>query len=277
MRRRHRQPGASALLRAAMRSDPGKVRDQNQDACLVVPELGLFAVADGMGGHQAGDVAARLAVEHLPALVQRALARPGRRDAGIALERAVVELSALVNAEAATDPGLAGMGTTLVLVMVMGVTAYVAHVGDSRAHLLRQDRLRRLTEDHCYAAELVRAGVLGPEEASAHPYGHGLTRAIGMPGTARPDVFPLDLADGDRLLLCSDGLTKMVPDTRIGALLAAAADPESACSALVGAANDAGGYDNVSAVVVDVRLPGAVAPGADDEPVADARDGLQQA
>jgi protein phosphatase len=275
-----------------MRSDPGRVRPDNQDACLVAAERGLFAVADGMGGHQAGDVAARLAIANLPGLVDRWRVRGWRRNPAPALDRAVADLSALVSAEAASDPGLAGMGTTLVLAQVIGATAHVAHVGDSRAYLLRDGALRRLTADHCYADELVRAGILGEAAASAHPLGHGLTRAIGMPGRTRPDVRRLDLADGDRLLLCSDGLTRMLPDDRIGTLLGTAADPERACRALVDGANTAGGRDNVSVVVVDVRLasdpwaaPGAglgngpgvgLGSGTDHEAVADSLDGLQQ-
>jgi serine/threonine protein phosphatase PrpC len=264
-----------ASLRAAMRSDPGRIRDQNQDACLVLAERGLFAVADGMGGHQAGDVAARLAVTNLPSLVDREL-RGGRMGVGAALERAVVELSALVQAEAATDPALAGMGTTIVLALVTGGVAHVAHAGDSRAYLFRRRRLHRLTNDHSYAAELVRAGVLGRAAARAHPQGHGLTRAVGMPGPIQPEVRRLVLDDGDRLLLCSDGLTKMLPDAWIGELLAGEREPEGACTALVDAANRAGGQDNVSAVVVDVRLPAGAPRPADDQPVTDPGDGLQQ-
>jgi protein phosphatase len=269
--RRREQPRLG--LRAATRSHLGLVRDQNQDACLAAPEQGLFAIADGMGGHQAGDVAARLTVEYLPELVERERER-GRGDTRAALERAVIAVSDLVHAEAATDPGLHGMGTTLVLALLAGPTAYIAHVGDSRAYLLRAGGLRRLTEDHCYAAELVRAGVLGRAEARAHPLGHGLTRAIGM-ADVRPEVRRLRIARDDRLLLCSDGLTKMLPDARIHTLLASCHDPERACELLIDAANAAGGHDNVSAAVIDVLLPGAVG-GADDEPVADPRDGLEQ-
>jgi serine/threonine protein phosphatase PrpC len=247
-------------LRAAMCSDPGRVRKQNQDACLLVTERGLFAVADGIGGRPAGDVAARIALERLPGAVDRARrrSRPGRL--GSALAHAISELSALVRNEAAADPRLDGMGTTLVFALVNGSTAHLAHVGDSRAYLLRAARLRRLTEDHSLASEMARGGLLDPESASAHPLGHALTRAIGMPGSIRPEVREVDLAPGDRLLLCSDGLTKMVAEQEIGALLEARPEPSEACRALVDAANHAGGYDNISAVVVDVLATDQLAP-----------------
>jgi PPM family protein phosphatase len=263
-------------LRAAMRSHPGMVRAQNQDACLLITKRGLFAVADGIGGRPAGDVAARITLERLPGVVERARRRalPGR--VGPALDRAINELSAIVRAEAATDPRLSGMGTTLVLALITRSTAHLAHVGDSRAYLLRGGRLRRLTEDHSLASEMARDGLLDAAGASAHPLGHALTRAIGMAGTVRPEIREVELAPGDRLLLCSDGLTKMVTERHVAALLAAWPEPSAACRALVDAANDAGGHDNVSAVVVDVLPPGFAGRRAHDQPVADARHRLEQ-
>jgi serine/threonine protein phosphatase PrpC len=262
-------------LRAAMCSHPGKVRQQNQDACLLATERGLFAVADGIGGRPAGDVAARMAVDRLPGVLARARRRawPGR--VGQALGHAVSELSGLVRARAASDPSLDGMGTTLVLALVSGGTAHLAHVGDSRAYLMRAARLRPLTVDHCLAREMARDGLMDSETASAHPFGHALTRALGMPGNVRAEVAQVDLAQGDRLLLCSDGLTKMVAEAEIAALLEARPEPSDACQALVDAANDAGGYDNISAVVVDVLPAGDRPPAA--TPPADAADGVDVA
>jgi serine/threonine protein phosphatase PrpC len=244
--------GGRARLRGAAASDPGRVREQNQDVCLVDLGRQLFAVADGMGGHRAGRVAAEIAVGSLPALLDRARHDAGQAGAGAALERAVAAVNEVVHAEGANDPAREGMGTTLVVVLVTGMTAHLAHVGDSRAYLLRRGRLRRLTEDHCVAAELVRAGVLDPVAAQEHPSAHNLTQAIGMPEPVRPPRSRLKLARGDRLLLCSDGLTKMLADERIRTLLDSAITPERACEALVAAANTAGGRDNVSVVVVDV-------------------------
>jgi protein phosphatase len=239
-------------LRTAMRTDPGRIRSRNEDACLIDAELGLFAVADGMGGHPAGDVAARVAIEHLPSLVRGALARAGATavDAA-AVEEAVLELNEIVIAEAATSPDLTGMGTTLVMALFSGYAAQVAHAGDSRAYLLRGDRLSRLTEDHSFAAALIDGGVLAPEDAVRHPFAQSLTQAIGMPGT-RPEVRRVELAPGDRLLLCSDGLTKMVAEDQLGTVLAAGRDVDRTSQALVDAANEAGGHDNISVVLVDV-------------------------
>jgi serine/threonine protein phosphatase PrpC len=250
---------AGPPLRAAMRTDPGRIRSRNEDACLVDPEQGLFAVADGMGGHPAGDVAARVAIEHLPGLVRDALARTDPTGVDAAVEEAVLGLNEVVIAEASTSPDLTGMGSTLVMALVSGYTAHVAHAGDSRAYLLRDGRLRRLTEDHSFAAALIDGGVLDPEEAARHPFAQSLTQAIGMPGT-RPDVQRVELATGDRLLLCSDGLTRMVPEDRIGRLLAAGQDPDRTSQALVDAANGAGGHDNVSVVLVDVLAVDGAGP-----------------
>ena len=245
-------------LQAAMCTDPGRVRARNEDACLIEPELGLYAVADGMGGHPAGDVAAREAVERLPDLVREALDQAERGGTDAAIEHAVVTLNGMVTALAATDPRLTGMGTTLVLVLVTGATARVVHVGDSRAYLRRAGELHRLTEDHSLAAALVDGGVADPEEAIRHPFASSLTQAIGIAGEVRPSMRRFELAGGDRLLLCSDGLTKMVTEEEIRALLDARADPDLACQALVDAANEAGGQDNISVVLIDV--PGGDRP-----------------
>ncbi len=290
--------GHRPALRAAMRTDLGRVRSRNEDACLVDAELGLFAVADGMGGHPAGDVAARIAIEHLPRLVRDALERAGRAgadaveaaavdadavegdavDAGVG--QAVLELNDVVLAEAATSADLTGMGTTLVLLLITASTAHLAHAGDSRGYLYRDGRLRRLTEDHSFAAALVDGGVLDREQATRHPFAQSLTQAIGMPNI-RPELRRFDLAGGDRLLLCSDGLTKMLAEGRVAALLAAGRDADRTCQALVDAANDAGGHDNISVVLVDVLATdsprsGGPGSGTGNRPVPDPGHGLQQ-
>lgn len=237
---------------AAMCTDPGRVHPHNEDACLVETGLGLFAVADGVGGQPAGEVAARLAVARLPGLVRRALAQASPSAEGAAVARALVDLNGVVLAEAAADPNLAGMGTTVVLALVAGHSVHLAHLGDSRAYLLRQGGLRRLTEDHSLATALVRGGVLDADQAGRHPFARHLTQAVGLADVPEPAVRRLDLVAGDRLLLCSDGVSTMLADDRIAAILGRHARPKAACRALVDAANDAGGRDNISAVVVDV-------------------------
>ncbi len=250
-------------LRVAVRTDQGRLRLRNEDAVLVDHERCVFAVADGMGGHPAGDVASRVAVEHLPALIASALgspldavgatlpkAAPGDVDA--ALERALVELNDVILAEAAQDPDHVGMGTTVVLALFTGLTAHVAHVGDSRAYLFRPGELHQLTEDDSLANALIRGGV-APDDARHHPYAERLTQAVGTAGGIQPTVRGFELSAGDRLLLCSDGLTRMLVDARIGMILATEPDPEAASQALVDAANHAGGEDNISVVLIDVR------------------------
>ena len=241
-------------VRAAMASDRGKVREQNEDACLVAPERGLFIVSDGMGGQQAGAVASRIVVNVLPALLERELGRGQLSPEHMrqSLARATAELSAQLRAEAAKRPGLFGMGATVVLALLTERQAHIMNLGDSRAYLLRRGRLRRLTQDHTVAAVLLRLDEITPEEAGEHPGTHRLTRYVGMEGEALPDIQTLRLEAGDRLLLCSDGLTGMVSDRRIAHLLRQQPTPEDACQALIAAANAAGGRDNISAIVIDV-------------------------
>jgi PPM family protein phosphatase len=238
-------------LRAGMLSDRGLVHEKNEDACLVDVERGLFAVADGVGGQPAGDVAARLTIDRLPDLVESAVRGRPPEDVGAAVSEAVVELSAAVQAEAATRPELEGMAATVVMALVDGEIAHVVHVGDSRAYLTRGGRLHRLTNDHSLAAELVQSGVISADEANNHPFAHSITQAIGLPADLEPAVLALELVPGDRLLLCSDGLTDMVAEDGIAAILTAGADPVATCHGLVEAANGAGGKDNITVVVVD--------------------------
>jgi PPM family protein phosphatase len=234
--------------RVGAHTDRGTTHTRNQDAWLADPAAGLFAVADGMGGHPAGDVASRTAIEHLPRLVAAELADTNRVRP--AIERAILELNEVVLASASDEPGRAGMGTTLVLAQLVGRTAYVGNVGDSRAYVYSRNALRKLTEDQTFAAELIQAGVLDVEEASRHPFAHSLAHAIGRPDI-RPETSKLSISDGDRLLLCSDGLTKPLSDDQIAAVLADEPDPERACRALVRAARDAGERDDITVVVVD--------------------------
>ncbi|HEX5994907.1 MAG TPA: protein phosphatase 2C domain-containing protein [Jiangellales bacterium] len=237
-------------LRAGVLSDPGRTHKHNEDACLADLDRGLFAVADGVGGQPAGDVAAHVTIQHLPALIDRALAnRPD--DPGAAIAQAIVDLSDVVQAEARATPERSGMASTVVMALITGDMVYVAHVGDSRAYLARDGELFRLTDDHSVAAELVESGVISAEEANSHPFAHSITQAIGLPNTPQPGLQQLGLEPGDRLLLCSDGLTDMVAEANIGAILTAGRDIDVTSRSLIDAANAAGGKDNISVVVVD--------------------------
>lgn len=234
-------------------SDRGRLRERNEDRWSVDVDLGLFVVSDGMGGRPAGEVASEVVVETLPTLVTTHLgAAPdlAARDATQRLGTVLAQLSADVRQGSQDTPRLAGMGATAVLALVRRAIALIAHVGDSRAYLWREHRVHRLTRDHSLAQALADAGAITHQQAAGHPARGQLTRHIGMVGEALPDVRRIALHPADRLLLCSDGLTGMLDDTRIAAILTGCPDPHHACRTLIDAANDAGGTDNITVVVV---------------------------
>jgi serine/threonine protein phosphatase PrpC len=229
-------------------TDVGRARSGNEDSYLCGRTV--FAVADGLGGHQGGEVASAAAVEPLAALDGRELAEPGQ--AAEALAAAIREANSAIIDRAAGDPDLWGMGTTVTAAALAGDRhLQLAHVGDSRAYLLRDGTLDQLTTDHTVVGELVRRGRLTPEQAAIHPERSILTRAVGLDPRLLVDTpDPLELRDGDQVLLCSDGLTEAVDDDRIAELLAAEADGNAACQALIDAANTAGGPDNITVVLL---------------------------
>jgi len=227
-------------------SDTGRVRQANEDSFLTVD--GLFAVADGMGGHQAGEVASHLALESLQA---------GFTAAGTdVLVRAVEDANRILVERSTTDPELAGMGTTLVamaLVESAGRDAIgVVNVGDSRLYLLSDGNLAQITEDHSLVATMERQGRLSAAEAAVHPQRNILTRALGIDGTVLVDSWEVLPVIGDRYLICSDGLFNEVDESRIAATLRRLADPNEACRELIRLANEGGGRDNITCVIVDV-------------------------
>jgi serine/threonine protein phosphatase PrpC len=244
-------------------SDVGRKRAHNEDAFLLLPEEQLYCVADGMGGHASGEVAARLAVEEMAEFFRTTGADdeatwpypidPARSYDENRLLAAVKIANLRIHERAQTDERLHGMGTTLVAVSVApeGGAALVAHVGDSRAYLFRGGALRQLTEDHSLLNDYRRSRQLTPEEIEAFPHKNVIVRALGMDSEVEVDLHVEPLEHGDVVLLCSDGLTGMVPDARIAEILRGAhGDPRRASQALVDAANDAGGADNVTCVLV---------------------------
>ena len=238
------------VVRSGTASDTGRVRSVNQDLALRTPNL--FAVADGMGGHVGGEVAARVAVEALRVAF-------GRQSSTGALERAVAEANAAVWSQSQDRADLRGMGTTLTAAaLVVGGDGRdmvaLANVGDSRAYLYTAGRLTRITVDHSLAEEKVLYGELTEAEAAVHPHRHILTRALGVSPNVEADLWELHLRTGDRLLLCSDGLTNEVPEPRIAEVLATVPDPTVVAQQLVRAANDHGGNDNITVLVVDVLV-----------------------
>ena len=236
-------------MRAGGVSDPGRVREQNQDVFAVREELGLVVLADGMGGSRAGGVAAEMAVEaaleHLEPLCKHGPLAPSQLAAALKLanERVVGMASAISSYR--------GMGTTLVVLTVDGTKGYVAHVGDSRAYRFRDGAFAQVTKDHSLVQEWVDTGVIAPEEARNAPNRNIVTRAIGAKPTLEPEVTEMDIAPNDLLLLCSDGLTGMLTDDQIEWQLQTAVkdgdwDLPATAGALVEAANRAGGMDNVT-------------------------------
>jgi serine/threonine protein phosphatase PrpC len=243
-------------------TDAGKVRQNNEDALLVGDgkDETLFVVADGIGGFEAGEVASSLAVEVLKDL------QPEEP-----FEAAIGEANRRIVAAGRGDEKLSGMGTTVVAIRFGGTqrepVAEVAHVGDSRAYLMRGGDMRPITEDHSLVAELVRSGDLTRDQAAEHPQKNLITRALGADEEVDVDTAVLPVEAGDRILLCSDGLSDMVPEGGISLILAESPeDPEKAARGLLSAALDAGGNDNITVVVVDVREQPPPETGTRDRP-----------
>lgn len=271
-------PAPSLEVRAFGLTDTGQVRPGNEDQFLVaelsrtmqaqrssLPQPAthqgrsrghILLVADGMGGHNAGEVASAMSVETVEGFTLELLRRFSNLqpvdEHGVIqdLREAVRQADARITEEAQQHPELAGMGTTLTMAFVSGRRLFVFHAGDSRCYLFRNGELQQLTEDHTVVAELERRGVLEPEEARHHPARHVVTNALGGGHAGvRVDVQRALLEAGDMVLLCSDGLTDMLDDRRIAAILAAQPEPQTACERLVAEANKAGGKDNITAVV----------------------------
>lgn len=250
-------------LSCAARTDPGLRRAHNEDCHSAQPDLGLFVVADGVGGHAGGSVASRLAVDAIvgaaettaalgpadawPRPFDPALSRAGNRlCAGFELaNRRIAERTA-----AALN--LRGMATTAVALLVDGLTAALAHAGDSRAYLYRRSRLTRLTRDHSWVEEQVRAGALSAAAAREHPWRNIVTRVLAAEESAVPETREVTLRPGDRLLLCTDGLSSVLAEETIGGVLSEHEDLQAACDAFVRLANARGGPDNITAIVVRI-------------------------
>ena len=232
-----------ALTSFGSRTDIGCLRDHNEDSLVVTPPL--FAVADGMGGHAAGEVASEIAVRVLSELA------PEHPD-GEALGRAIEEANRAVIQAAREGRGRQGMGTTMTAAMLEGERLVIAQVGDSRAYLLHQGKLQQLTRDHSLMADMIEAGQLTPEEARTHPLRSVITRALGSDAHLHPDIYEINVETGDRLLICSDGLSGMIFDDQIENTLRRVQDPQRCASQLVNEAIAAGGHDNVTVIVADV-------------------------
>lgn len=225
------------------RTDIGYVRDHNEDSLIIIPSL--FAVADGMGGHEAGEIASEITVNTLAELA------PSHLDAE-GLTAAVEAANYNVMKAPRQGIGRDGMGTTLTAAMLEGERLLIAQVGDSRAYLLHKGHLQQITRDHSLMADLIEAGQITPEEARVHPNRSVITRAIGSDIHMRPDIYELNVDAGDRILLCSDGLSSMISNNAIESIMRRQSDAQHCADELVTAALENGGADNVTVVVADV-------------------------
>src|SRR5947207_8517561 len=239
------------LGNSAAATDPGRRRRLNEDSYVCEPPL--FAVADGIGGAQAGEVASGLAAAAL-----RDNSGDGDGDARGRVDSLVQEANRRVYERQAAGAAVSGMGTTMTAALVEGDHVWIGHVGDSRAYRIRDDSLEQLTEDHSLVAELVRSGKLSPEEAESHPQRSVVTRALGTDPDVDVDTFDVDAQPGDLFLLCSDGLTTMVDDdTILDETGRNRDDLRAASKALVRAANRGGGEDNITVVFFEIAPGGA--------------------
>jgi protein phosphatase len=255
-------------IRAAGMTDVGRKRKMNEDSFTAADNLGLYVVADGMGGHAAGEVASRLAVEsilrHISGADTGNSTAPSQAstrsvdDNRPVPARRVLSAIRIANQEIVRsvreDQTTRGMGTTVVMAYIQGRRAYIGSVGDSRAYLVRGSRITQLTDDHTFVNEQVRAGTLTVAEARRHPARNILTRAVGSQDEVDADLIEQDLEAGDVLLLCSDGLTTMVDDHDILDIVRRqGGDPDKVCHALVELANERGGDDNITAILIQAK------------------------
>lgn len=233
--------------------DTGRARSNNEDTVMLDTDVGAAVLADGMGGYNAGEVASEMAASSVVKQLGEWLRAHGApSDAG--LHSAIVAAAETANLSvfeaSATNPAYAGMGTTLVISVFRDATATIGHVGDSRAYRLRQGQLEQLTRDHSLLQEQLDAGLITPEDAALSMNRNLVTRAVGVEPIVEIEMHNHELQDGDLVLMCSDGLSDMLPDDEIAALLRQHVDLEAAGSALIAAANQAGGRDNISLILV---------------------------
>ncbi len=244
-----RSLSSSSIDDWAVASDPGLGRGHNEDAWRIAPEVGAFALADGMGGYNAGEVASAIAVDVALAHPFDDPADPGAPDPLDQLAQAVCAANASILAAAARRPECLGMGTTIALAWIVGTRLFHAHVGDSRIYLLRDRKLLRLTRDHTVGQAMIDSGSIEPGSSRVVAFRGVLTRALGVEAAVTPDLGEVELRPGDRVMLCSDGLSDLLDDAALCALLAAPLDASRQAAALVDAALAAGSLDNITALV----------------------------
>lgn len=241
-------------MKFAAGTDKGMHRELNEDCFNIisgndgVPEV--FVIADGMGGHNSGEIASKAAVDYISSAISSS---PGRfaPDSGISdeIKKLMAETNRNVHEKSFELPQNNGMGTTMTVAMAVGGVMYIGHIGDSRLYLIRDNSISQLTTDHSYIEEMIRNGSMTREEAKSHPRKHVITRALGCTPEVEADTYNCGMEAGDIYILCTDGLTNMLGEEEIMEL-AAANPPDAACEALVKRANDNGGEDNITVIVI---------------------------
>jgi PPM family protein phosphatase len=249
------------LLHAA-RTDVGMIRSGNEDNFSVAArgDHGLFIVADGMGGHAAGEVASEMAVQTIEQELESL--RTMDSTTGDKLSNALRKANRNIHERTMTEVDKQGMGTTASVLLIWDSKYLIGQVGDSRVYLLRDGALTQLTKDHSYVQEQVDAGFLTPEQARYHPYSNVITRCVGASPDVEPDIYRGEVSVGDLFLVASDGLTSMVDDRRLQMLLMSRAEPERKVLALISEANGRGGLDNITAIVVQIAADDGAGPAA---------------
>jgi protein phosphatase len=250
------------IIAARGHTDVGRKRDHNEDAFLVDEDLGLYLVADGMGGHAGGGTASRIAVQTIRARLQVAretdpelFTRPGELEESPLreiLREAVESACQSIYQAAQSDPALAGMGTTVTAAVLAGSNTYIAHVGDSRCYLARKGHIYQVSEDHSLVNEQLKAGAITPEEARNSRFKNIITRSVGFEADVTVDMMGLEIEPGDRLVVCCDGLSNLVDDEEILEIITKA-PLEAAPERLIDLANDRGGDDNITVIVIHVN------------------------
>jgi len=238
-------------ISCAGNTDVGVVRSGNEDSFLLDCAKGLFIVADGMGGHAAGEVASEMAVQ-IVAKELGSLRGLSDGEAAAKMRSAIRKANAAIFDRTLAEHDKRGMGTTTTVMVLFSRRYLIGQVGDSRAYLLREGNLLQLTKDHSYVQEQVDAGLLTPEQARTHPYSNVITRCVGANEDVAPDVYFGNLETGDVVLLASDGLTGMLEDEQIATIMGAEENPEGAVNKMIADANRRGGLDNITAIVVRV-------------------------
>lgn len=246
-------------MRAAGLTDVGKVRSINQDSFEIVEDKHIYIVADGMGGHAAGDQASRIAVKTILEILTAydfGSESSGEDDTenGMSVEElvryALQEANEQILLASLSNQHLQGMGTTAIVTVENKGNLFVGHIGDSRTYLIRNQQLTQITEDHSVVQQLVKAGAISEEEAQVHPYKNVITRCLGMQANVEPDTLEMPLQSGDRVLMCSDGLSNMVSNQVMQQIVNDNPDPLPACEKLIALANENGGTDNITVVLL---------------------------